>query len=110
MKIGEIELQALRLLENNPYLTQRELSSELGVSLGKAHNVLRGLIELGWVKLCSIKRDNHKRGVAYFLTSDGVSQKARMTKSFLDRKKTEYEKLGAEIARLNFELGQLEGL
>ena len=46
----ENTLQALRVLERNPEMSQRELSKELGVSLGKAHYILNSLIEVGLVK------------------------------------------------------------
>ena len=39
----ELEYRALKLLEQHPNMTQRELSKELGVSLGKAHYVVKEL-------------------------------------------------------------------
>ena len=47
----ELELETLKLLEKSPNITQRNLSSELGISLGKAHYILRELIDIGCVKL-----------------------------------------------------------
>ena len=48
----ELEYRALKILEQQPDLTQRQLSEALGVSLGKTNYVLKSLIDVGWVKLC----------------------------------------------------------
>ena len=39
------QLDAMRLLETNPEMTQRELAEALGVSLGAANYCLRALVE-----------------------------------------------------------------
>ena len=36
-KDRQIQLSALKYIEDNPDLTQRQLASKLGVSLGKSH-------------------------------------------------------------------------
>ena len=41
----EIHLKVLRHIEENPEVTQRELASELGVSLGKANYCLKALMD-----------------------------------------------------------------
>ena len=71
MPSQDIQLRALRLLEQNPHLSQRELSAELGVSLGKAHYVVKALINMGWVKLDNFRRSDNKLGYAYLLTAKG---------------------------------------
>ena len=47
----ELEYRMLKLLEQKPDLTQRQLSRELGVSLGKTHYLIKSLVDVGWVKL-----------------------------------------------------------
>ena len=100
----EIELRTLRLLEVNPHLTQRELASELGLSLGKTHYVVKALIDLGWLKLSNFRRSDNKLGYAYLLTPQGVLEKAAITRRFLIRKQAEYEKLRGEIEQLELEV------
>ena len=100
----EAKLRALKLLEKNPNLSQRELSAELGVSLGKAHYLLKSLIEMGWVKLGNFRRNDNKLGYAYLLTPKGFKEKAATTVRFLARKQEEYRKLRAEIERLEQEV------
>jgi EPS-associated MarR family transcriptional regulator len=105
----EIEYRVLKLLEANPELSQRELSSALGVSLGKAHYVLKGLMDVGWVKLKNFRRSNNKLGYAYVLTPVGVAEKVAITVRFLDRKQHEFEALQGEIQALRAEVKTMGG-
>ena len=100
----EIHYHVLRIIEKNPRITQRELASELGVSLGKANYCLKSLIELGWVKAKNFKNSKHKLAYVYLLTPSGIEQKARITVQFLRRKVKEYEELKLEIDRLKKEV------
>ena len=104
MPSPEIQLRALKLLEQNPHLSQRELSAELGFSLGKTHYVVKALVDLGWVKLDNFRRSDNKLGYAYLLTPKGAAEKAKITVSFLARKQVEYGLLREEIERLKAEV------
>ena len=104
----EIEYKVLKLLEANPEVSQRELSSALGVSLGKAHYVLKGLMDVGWVKLNNFRHSNNKLGYAYVLTPVGVSEKVAITVRFLARKQHEFDALQAEIQALRAEVEAIE--
>ena len=101
----EIEFRALKLLEQNPKMSQRELSAELGVSLGKTHYVVKALIDMGWVKLDNFRRSDNKLGYAYLLTPKGITGKAAITVRFLARKQAEYARLREEIEQLKAEVG-----
>ena len=102
----ELEYRALKILEQQPDMTQRQLSEELGVSLGKTNYVLKSLINVGWVKLDNFQKSDNKWGYAYLLTPSGVAEKAAITLRFLNRKKQEYNDLQLEIARLQEEVRQ----
>ncbi|MFA6130548.1 MAG: MarR family EPS-associated transcriptional regulator [Candidatus Omnitrophota bacterium] len=97
------QLSVLRLLDESPSRTQREMASELGMSLGKANYVLRALLAKGFVKIQNFKSSANKRGYAYLLTPEGVAAKAELTKHFLARKMEEYDALRLEIERLQAE-------
>ena len=103
----ELEYRALKLLEQHPNITQRELSKELGVSLGKAHYVVKELIQVGWEKLENFQRSSNKLGYTYLLTPAGVVEKAKVTRRFLLRKQAEYQQLKLEIERLRGEVDKL---
>mgnify|MGYP003687396695 CR=1 FL=1 len=98
-------LAALKLLEKNPELTQRELAVELGLSLGKTHYVLKSLVDIGLVKVANFQRSDNKWGYAYLLTPRGIAEKAAITVRFLARKQEEFRQLEREIAVLKAEVG-----
>ena len=100
MNNKDIHLDLLRKLEFNPEYTQRELSQEMGVSLGKVNYCMKKLIEKGWVKLINFSRNPNKVRYTYFLTPKGIEQKTRLTFAFLTIKTKEYEMLKEEISIL----------
>jgi len=104
----EKTLQALKLLEKNPELTQRELAVELGISLGKTHYMVKALIDIGWIKLDNFQRSNNKWGYAYLLTPIGLAEKAAITMRFLARKQEEYRQLERQIADLSVEVASMK--
>ena len=103
----ELEYRALKLLEKEPHLTQRQLSEKLGVSLGKTHYVIKALVDVGWIKLGNFKRSNNKLGYMYLLTPQGIVEKTAITTKFLARKQLEYDALREEISQLREELEQI---
>ena len=100
----ELEFHALKILEQQPELTQRELSEALGVSLGKTNYLLKSLIDVGWVKLDNFQKSDNKWGYAYLLTPSGIAERAAITLRFLKSKKQEYDDLQIEIAQLQKEV------
>ena len=67
MNKKDIHLDLLRKLEVNPECTQRELSQEMGVSLGKINYCMKKLIEKGWIKLSSFSHSPSKVGYIYYV-------------------------------------------
>lgn len=97
-------LELLKLLDDQPQLSQRELARAMGVSLGKANYCVKALMEKGLVKLGNFRRNPDKREYAYLLTAAGLEEKTRITLGFLKRKVAEYEALEKEIEQLRGEL------
>ncbi len=104
----ENTLQALRILEKNPELSQRGLAKELGVSLGKTNYTLSSLIEVGLVKAGRFRRADNQLGYAYLLTPLGIAEKAAVAARFLARKRREYKELEQQIADLSSEVELME--
>ena len=102
----EISYQVIKLIEQDPEISQRELSKELGVSLGKVNYCLRALIDKGWVKAKNFKNSQNKMAYRYLLTPHGVQEKAALTVSFLKRKLVEHEELQREIESLRSEISR----
>ena len=103
MNQKDIHLDLLRKLEVNPEYTQRELSQEMGVSLGKINYCMKKLIEKGWIKLSNFSHNPNKVGYIYLLTPKGIEQKTKLTILFLKRKIEEFEILKDEINELKLE-------
>ena len=104
MKDRELEYLALKRLEINPRITQRELAEDLGMSPGKTNYIIKSLLEVGWLKLSNFRRSNNKIGYSYILIPKGVSNKTKITQKFLERKRAEYKQLALEIKRLEEEV------
>ena len=104
MSNKDIRLDLLRKLESNPNFTQRELSQEMGISLGKVNYCMQKLTAKGWLKLTSFSRSSNKLGFMYLLTLQGIEQKVRLTTSFLKTKLDEFEILRVEIAQLKLDV------
>ena len=100
MNQRDISLDLLRKLENNPKYTQRELSREMGVSLGKVNYCMKKLFDKGLLKLSNFRSNSNKSRYIYLLTSKGIEQKTKLTISFIERKLKEYDELKAEIQSL----------
>ena len=103
MNRRDIRLDLLRKLESSPECTQRELSREIGVSLGKVNYCIKKLTEKGLIKITNFKQSPNKMSYSYILTPKGIEEKVRLTFSFLKRKIIEYEILKKEINELQLE-------
>ncbi|MFZ6017735.1 MAG: winged helix-turn-helix transcriptional regulator [Nitrospirota bacterium] len=70
--------RSLRLLEElsrGDYLTQRELSSKLGVALGLVNSYIKNLTSKGYITVRAIPPKRY----AYYLTPKGFAEKTRLT-------------------------------
>lgn len=104
----DTRFRVLRLLDDNPEMSQREMAKAVGVSVGAMHYVLNALIEKGLVKLGNFTAAEDKRRYAYKLTLQGIAEKAAMTRRFLLRKIEEHDALKAEIDSLTAELPEAQ--
>jgi len=96
----DIHFRVLQILEDNPKITQRELATKLGISLGSANFCLKALIEIGHIKINNFKNNLNKSAYLYLLTAKGLSKKMILATGFLTRKLNEYEALKMEIDKL----------
>ena len=104
----EIAYKLLKLIENEPHLSQREIAQQMGVSLGKTNYCLKALIDKGFVKIRNFYNNDKKSAYIYFLTPQGIEEKAEVTFRFLQRKLQEYDAIKAEIENLEMEAKQIE--
>ena len=101
----ETRFMVMRLLDEDPSISTREIARRVGISNGAAYYCVTALVEKGFVKLKNFARSKTKAKYIYELTPRGIRVKAVLTGSFLERKKNEYEDLKLEIERLESELG-----
>ena len=100
----EVSYRLIKILEENPEISQRELAQEMGISLGKVNYCLKGLMEKGIIKVNNFKNSNNKLAYAYLLTPKGIEEKSRITARYLKRRLKEYEELKQEIEMLKEEV------
>lgn len=85
-------------LEANPNATQRHLSSQLNISLGKTNYLLRELILKGFIKARSFTTHPGKlKKINYLLTEKGLEERFRLLQHFLQIKEVEYNQLKQEM-------------
>jgi EPS-associated MarR family transcriptional regulator len=95
--------RVMRMLQDNPDLTQREIAQQLGVSTSGLNYCLNALIDKGWIKVQNFQNSKNKFKYVYLLTPQGIAEKMALTDRFLKRKMTEYEALKSEIESLQRE-------
>ena len=97
MKINQEQFEILRKVLKKPSSSQRDLASELGISLGKINFILNELKKKGLIKINNFKKNKNKVGYLYVLTPKGITEKARLTINFMKIKMKEYDELKKEI-------------
>jgi EPS-associated MarR family transcriptional regulator len=108
VKIQEdTHFRIMRILQENPDLTQRELAEKLGVSVGSLNFCLNALIDKGLVKMQNFSNSKNKFKYMYLLTPMGIAEKVALTTRFLSCKMEEYEALKYEIEALKSEVEAL---
>ena len=104
----EMKYRLLKLLEQDPNLSQRAIAKEMGISLGKVNYCLHALIDKGIIKAKNFYKNEKKSDYAYYLTPKGLDVKARVTLQFLQMKLAEHEKLTIEIEEVRREAAKLK--
>ena len=102
--INDQDFMVMKYINNTQKISQRELSQSLNISLGKVNYIIKALINKGIVKARNFTNSQNKRAYAYYLTSKGLQEKAKLTVSFFERKSKEYDKLKAELRELEEEI------
>ena len=100
MKISQQQFDILRKIFNNPSATQRQLASDLKISLGKLNYVLNELRKKGLIKISNFKKNSNKSRYLYLLTPKGISEKTNLTINFMKRKLKEYDELKRKLKKL----------
>jgi EPS-associated MarR family transcriptional regulator len=108
MLTDEYRYKILKLVEEKPEISQRELAEALGISLGKANYCLKALMKVGILKASNFKNSHNKLAYMYILTPAGIEEKSKITLRFLKYKMHEFDILSKEISVLKQEIAQHE--
>ena len=102
----DTHFRIMRILQENPDLTQRELADKLGMSVGGLNYCLNALIDKGLVKMQNFSNSKKKFKYVYLLTPMGIAEKVALTNRFLSRKMEEYNPLKVVIDELKKEVSE----
>ena len=97
MQTDEEYLKLLRKINKDPEISQRNLSDELNMSLGKINYCLKALKTKGLIKIKNFKKSKEKMGYLYYLTPKGITEKTNITIKFMKLKMKEYDELKNEL-------------
>jgi len=103
----DAKLRVMQIINQNSELTSREVAQKVGISNGSAYYLLTSLIDKGFIKLSSFKKNSEKIKYSYILTPKGIREKSLITHKFLVRKKQEFEALREEIYSLEKSVGDV---
>tara|TARA_A100000164_G_scaffold355743_1_gene364621 strand:+ start:513 stop:824 length:312 start_codon:yes stop_codon:yes gene_type:complete len=93
------QFDVMRKVGKKSNMSQRQLASELGFSLGKLNYCLKELRKKGFVKIENFKNSKKKSSYMYALTPAGLITKKRLVVAFMKIKMKEYDELKSEIKK-----------
>ena len=82
----DVTLRTLRLIQDNPRISQREIAAHVGISVGATHYCLSALTEKGLITLGNFQASKNKRAYVYLLTPERIAPTTSLTVAFLKRK------------------------
>ena len=100
MLTDECRSKLLRMLEEEPPISQRSLASKLGIGLGKADDCVQAWRSGVWSSQAISRTARTKRPTYIFLQEKGIAEKSRVTSRFLRSTMAQYEALDREIEEL----------
>lgn len=104
----DTSFKILRILEERPQISQRELAEKVGISLGGINYCLKALVNVGHIKINNFRKNSNKCGYFYLLTPKGLSKKSALSADFLKRKMAEYSALKSEIESIQQEFNRTD--
>ena len=99
MKKDQEYLDVLRKINKDPEASQRDLSKNLGISLGKLNYIITALKQKGLIKIENFKKNKSKLNYLYVITPKGIAEKTKLTVRFMKRKMKEYDELKNELEK-----------
>ena len=98
-EVTEKELKIISQLGKDANITQREISQNVGLSLGLVNIIVKKLIKKGYVKIRRLNR----RNLQYFLTPKGLSEISRRSYHYFWKTIDSVKRLKEKIQELVLE-------
>ena len=93
---GQRDLFLLSEVERDAGVTQRSLSTKLGVALGLTNLYLKRLARKGYIKITTIPRNR----IQYLLTPQGLTEKSRLTYLYMQYSLSYYRDMRARLKEM----------
>jgi len=74
------DLKLLEAVQQDSRVTQRSLSTQLGIALGLTNIYLKRLVRKGLIKCVNVQSNR----ISYLITPRGIAEKVRLTYEFMD--------------------------
>lgn len=102
---GQRDLLLLSEVERDAGVTQRALSTTLGVALGLTNLYLKRLARKGYVKIATLPRNR----IQYLLTPQGLIEKSRLTYLYMQHSLAYYRETREQIKKMMSRFGGSHG-
>ncbi len=73
------ELDILRIVEDNPRISQRKISEKTGISLGQVNFLIKKCAKKGLIKI----EGQTAKSIKYNITPKGIAEKAELTAQYI---------------------------
>ena len=93
---GQRDLLLLSEVERDAGVTQRSLSTKLGVALGLTNLYLKRLARKGHIKITTIPRNR----IRYLLTPQGFTEKSRLTYLYMQYSLSSYRDMRTRLKKM----------
>lgn len=73
------ELDVLKIVAENPHISQRKISEQTGISLGQVNFLIKKCVKKGLIKI----EGQTAKSIKYNLTPKGIAEKAALTLQYI---------------------------
>jgi DNA-binding MarR family transcriptional regulator len=94
------DLQLLEEIDQNPKVSQRELSNKFGIALGVTNACIKRMARRGLIRLKGIP----PRRIAYYITPKGFAEKANLALRFFSYNIRHYAEMKKQISKKLIEM------
>lgn len=92
----EISMKILEHIQDDPAITQRDLSAKLGIALGLTNAYIKRLAKKGYIKI----RNLNGRRIMYILTPKGIVEKTKLTCNYMARSFNYFREIKQKIDKV----------